>query len=132
VIVANPDYDKPGDPTSVTRIRKGESSQIAAAQPVNLSTNPDPTRGVLDGDRTENITFDPLANTAEEAKAISPMLPGATLLTGSMATENAIKQLFAPNILHIATHGFFLQDVPSVSFWATLATCYFPPTANST
>jgi hypothetical protein len=32
-----------------------------------------------------------------------------------MATENAIKQLFAPNILHIATHGFFLQDVPEVA-----------------
>jgi len=115
VIVANPDYDKPGDPTSVTRIRKGESSQIAAAQPVNISTNPDPTRGVLDGDRTQQIEFSPLANTAAEAKAISPMLPGATLLTGSMATENAIKQLFAPNILHIATHGFFLQDVPEVA-----------------
>jgi CHAT domain-containing protein len=40
VIVANPDYDKPGDPTSVTRISRGESSQIAAAQPVNLSTKP--------------------------------------------------------------------------------------------
>ena len=115
VIVANPDYDKPGDPASVAIIRRGEPSQIAAAQPVNISTKPAETRGVLDSDRTEQIEFSPLANTAAEAKAISPMLPGATLLTGSMATENAIKQLFAPNILHIATHGFFLQDVPEVA-----------------
>jgi tetratricopeptide (TPR) repeat protein len=115
VIVANPDYDKPGDPASVAIIRRGEPSQIAAAQPVNLSTKPAPTRGVFDSDRTQQIEFSPLANTAAEAKAISPMLPGAMLLTGSMATENAIKQLFAPNILHIATHGFFLQDVPEVA-----------------
>jgi CHAT domain-containing protein/lipopolysaccharide biosynthesis regulator YciM len=125
VIIANPDYDKPGDPTSVTRISRGESSQIAAAQPVNISTKPAQNRGVLDGDRIQQVEFSPLANTATEAKAISPMLPGATLLTGSMATENAIKQLFAPNILHIATHGFFLQDVPEVAppdFSGTLLT----------
>jgi hypothetical protein len=47
VIVANPDYDKPGDPASVAIIRRGEPSQIAAAQPVNLSTKPAETRGVL-------------------------------------------------------------------------------------
>jgi CHAT domain-containing protein len=115
VIVANPDYDKPGDPASVAIIRRGEPSQIAAAQPVNLSTKPAETRGVFDSDRTQQVEFSPLANTAAEAKAISPMLPGVTLLTGSMATENAIKQLQAPKILHIATHGFFLQDVPEVA-----------------
>ena len=43
------------------------------------------------------------------------MLPGATLFTGSQATENVIKQLQAPKILHIATHGFFLQNVPQVA-----------------
>jgi len=115
VIVANPDYENPGDPTSVAIITRGKPTQIAASQPVNLSTNPSQTRGVLDSGRAENTTFVPLDNTAAEAKAIAPMLPGATLLTGSMATENAIKQLLAPKILHIATHGFFLQDVPEVA-----------------
>jgi CHAT domain-containing protein/F0F1-type ATP synthase beta subunit len=115
VIVANPDYNKPGDPASVAIIRRGSSSQIAAAQPINLSTNPDPTRGVLDSDRAKNITFDSLDNTEKEANAIKPILPGATLLTGSQATENVIKQLQAPKILHIATHGFFFQDVPEVA-----------------
>jgi len=133
VIVANPDYDKPGDPASVAIIRRGEPSQIAAAQPVNLSTKPAETRGVLDGDRTQQIEFSPLANTAAEAKAISPMLPGATLLTGSQATENAIKQLLAPNILHIASHGFFLQDVPEVAppdFSGTILTSTRSATPN--
>jgi CHAT domain-containing protein/lipopolysaccharide biosynthesis regulator YciM len=115
VIVANPDYDKPGDPTSVAIISRGESSQIAAAQPINLSTKPAQTRGVLDSDRIQQLEFTALSYTEQEAKAISPMLPGATLLTGSQATENAIKQLQAPTILHIATHGFFLQDVPLVA-----------------
>jgi CHAT domain-containing protein len=50
-----------------------------------------------------------------EAEAIAPMLPGVTLLTGSQATENALKQLQSPKILHIATHGFFLNNVPLVA-----------------
>ncbi|MGB5963137.1 MAG: tetratricopeptide repeat protein [Coleofasciculaceae cyanobacterium] len=114
VIIANPDYQKPGDPASVAMIRKGESSQIAAAQPVNLSTKPSKTRGLFDN-FIQQIEWSPLPNTATEAQAIFPMLPGATLFTGSQATENVIKQLQAPTILHIATHGFFLQDVPQVA-----------------
>ncbi|HEY9711444.1 MAG TPA: CHAT domain-containing tetratricopeptide repeat protein, partial [Oculatellaceae cyanobacterium] len=113
VIVANPDYDKPGDPTSVAIISRGESSQIAAAQRVNLSAKPAQNRGLIDP--IQQVDFSPLPNTELEAKAIAPMLPGATLLTGSQATENVIKQLPAPKILHIATHGFFLQDVPLVA-----------------
>jgi CHAT domain-containing protein len=61
------------------------------------------------------------------------MLPGATLLTGSQATENAIKQLLAPNILHIASHGFFLQDVPEVAppdFSGTILTSTRSATPN--
>ena len=114
VIVANPDYDKPGDPTSVRIIARGESNPIAAAKPVNVSAQPAQTRGLFD-DLIQQVDFAPLPNTAKEAKAISSILPAATVLTGSMATENAIKQLQAPTILHIATHGFFLQDVPLVA-----------------
>ncbi len=108
VIVANPDYEKPGDPASVGIIARGESSQIADAQP-----KPSQTRGLIDP--IQQVDFNALPNTELEAKAIAPMLPGATLLTGSQATENVIKQLQAPKILHIATHGFFLQDVPLVA-----------------
>ena len=32
------------------------------------------------------------------------------MLTGARATKAALKQLDAPRILHIATHGFFLQE----------------------
>jgi CHAT domain-containing protein len=32
------------------------------------------------------------------------------LLTGSLATENALKAARSPALLHLATHGFFLED----------------------
>ena len=43
------------------------------------------------------------------------MLSEVTVLTESNATENAIKQVNAPEILHIATHGFFLEDLEEVA-----------------
>ncbi len=55
--------------------------------------------------------FTPLPATAEEAAALKTILPQATVLTGNRATEAALKQVRSPQILHIATHGFFLEDV---------------------
>jgi CHAT domain-containing protein len=57
-----------------------------------------------------SIYFAPLPGTALEATAIKSQFPEAKLLTGKMATESAVKQISAPSILHIATHGFFLAD----------------------
>ena len=51
--------------------------------------------------------FAPLAGTALEARAIQSRFPKATILTGREATEEALNQVVAPQILHIATHGFF-------------------------
>ncbi len=56
--------------------------------------------------------FGPLSNSAEEARKIKSMFPQAALLTGAQATKAALKQVAAPQILHIATHGFFLEDQP--------------------
>ncbi|MFM6589981.1 MAG: CHAT domain-containing protein [Microcystis panniformis] len=60
-------------------------------------------------DRSE-FTFPGLPGTEEEAKAIKNILRQATVLTGYKATENAVKQVKKPNILHIATHGFFKPE----------------------
>jgi CHAT domain-containing protein/Tfp pilus assembly protein PilF len=54
--------------------------------------------------------YDPLPNTALEAKEIARILTDARVLTEGEATEGALKQSSAPRILHIATHGFFLED----------------------
>jgi CHAT domain-containing protein len=56
------------------------------------------------------VYFAPLPETALEASAIKSQFPEAQLLTGMRASESAIKQIQAPSILHVATHGFFLED----------------------
>jgi CHAT domain-containing protein/tetratricopeptide (TPR) repeat protein len=52
----------------------------------------------------------PLPGTRQEAEAIQRLLPQARLLLGGDATKDALLQLEAPGILHIATHGFFRGD----------------------
>jgi CHAT domain-containing protein len=54
--------------------------------------------------------FDRLPGTAAEAQTLKRVLPDAAVLTGSAATETAAKGIHGPRILHIATHGFFLED----------------------
>ena len=54
--------------------------------------------------------FAPLAGTADEARSIKSLFPEALVLTGQQATKPALKRLEAPRVLHIATHGFFLDD----------------------
>ena len=89
VILANPDYEQ----------------AIAAG-----SAGARPARSV----DAASLTFNPLPGTATEAEAIAPLLPQASLYTQDKATETVLKQLNAPSILHIATHGFFLPDVAFV------------------
>ena len=58
----------------------------------------------------QQTSFTPLAATATEAQRIGALFPNAELRIGAAATEKAVKSLQPPRILHIATHGFFLQD----------------------
>lgn len=60
-------------------------------------------------------TFSPLPGTAGEAQALSAILPRVRVLTGAQATEGSLKLLSGPDILHVATHGFFLPDQPQAS-----------------
>ncbi len=57
------------------------------------------------------VYFRPLPGTAGEARRLKVILPQATLLTREQATEAAAKQVSGPSVLHIATHGFFLDDM---------------------
>ncbi|MBI4851749.1 MAG: tetratricopeptide repeat protein, partial [Acidobacteria bacterium] len=56
------------------------------------------------------LGFNRLASTELEAKAIKELFPDAELLLQQQANEEALNKLNAPLILHIATHGFFLQE----------------------
>ncbi|UQA55381.1 CHAT domain-containing tetratricopeptide repeat protein [Polyangium aurulentum] len=59
------------------------------------------------GNMVARTLFPPLPATGEEAKALGAILTGATIHTGARATKSAITQLHGPQILHVATHGFF-------------------------
>ena len=56
------------------------------------------------------IFFGPLPGATEEVRSLKELLPQATFFTKEQATKVALKSLSGPSILHIATHGFFLQD----------------------
>lgn len=62
---------------------------------------------------TRNLSetyFAPLRGTAQEANAIKTLFPETKMLTGRDADETSVKQLNAPRTLHLATHGFFLEN----------------------
>jgi CHAT domain-containing protein len=54
-----------------------------------------------------------LPGTAKEADALANTVTGSTVYRGARATETTIKAVHAPAVLHLATHGFFLEDTPS-------------------
>lgn len=97
LILANPDFgEMAGD---------GAPSKRGIGLP-SPSQQPD-----AKGFDFSQVYFSPLQGTAGEARNLKGILPRATLLTGGQATEAAVKAVSGPHILHIATHGFFLDDL---------------------
>jgi len=72
-------------------------------------------RSVTTARDLSEVYFAPLGGTAEEARSIQTRFPDTTMLLRAQATKAALKQIAAPRILHIATHGFFLSAGPTVS-----------------
>ncbi|MEM8613056.1 MAG: tetratricopeptide repeat protein [Cyanobacteria bacterium P01_H01_bin.105] len=93
VLIANPDY---------------EATNLAAAD--RVSNHSDNRSSKL----MANLRFAPLPGTAEEAEEITKRFPEFQLFTQSQATEEIVKQLESPWVLHLATHGFFFPNVCSV------------------
>jgi CHAT domain-containing protein/Tfp pilus assembly protein PilF len=69
-------------------------------------------QSVTTGSDRSNLYFAPLLGTEQEAKEIKSLFPETEVLLGELATEASLKRAVAPRILHIATHGFFLEDRP--------------------
>jgi CHAT domain-containing protein len=88
VVFANIDYDQ---------------QEIATASAMRGSEN----RRSAD---LASLQFGSLGNTLEEANKIKGIFPDTKIISGKQATEAVIKQLQAPSILHLATHGFFVPD----------------------
>jgi tetratricopeptide (TPR) repeat protein/CHAT domain-containing protein len=61
----------------------------------------------------ENRIFPALPGTGREVEAIADQLPDALVYSETNATEAVVKDHPQPNILHIATHGFFEASADS-------------------
>lgn len=60
------------------------------------------------------VQFSRLCGTRAEIERIKEALPKARVIEGAEATEEAVKALQSPHVLHLATHGFALPraDIP--------------------
>ena len=96
VIFADPLFGEPGAGVK----RSGPSA----------GTEPSPRRSVTTGADLSSVYFAPLAASGEEARAIKNLFPDSTLFTGVKATKTTLQRVAGPRMLHIASHGFFLQD----------------------
>jgi len=61
-------------------------------------------------DPAERHRWVPLPGTRREAEALQRFFPQAQIFVGPDATKGRLLRVSAPSILHIATHGFFLDD----------------------
>ncbi len=102
LVLANPLFGAPfadqttkTNPTSKTNSRRDKRQSLTARRDLT------------------GIYFAPLGGTAQEARSIQEIFPDATILTQAQATKSAVKQAIAPSILHLATHGFFLENSDS-------------------
>ncbi len=100
LLVADPSFGEPG----------GSLIAEAARTKGKLATSITARRSVTTGEDLSTVYFAPLGGTALEASTIKSLFPEAQVLTGQQATKAALKQVEAPRLLHIATHGFFLLD----------------------
>ncbi len=55
--------------------------------------------------------FAPISGTLNEARSIHKYFPEMIFASGTQATESLLRETAAPELLHIATHGFFLEDI---------------------
>ncbi|MBD2772335.1 CHAT domain-containing tetratricopeptide repeat protein, partial [Iningainema tapete] len=78
---------------------------------ITAATTDRPNNHNLRSTDLASLKFGALAATTEEAQKIKAIFPNTKVLLGKQATETAIKKLSTPSILHLATHGFFFQDI---------------------
>jgi CHAT domain-containing protein len=103
LVIANPLFGEP----QPDLIAKGGSPNV------NTSSSVSRRRSVTIGADLETVYFAPLPGTAMEARTIQSLFPDTRLLSGAQASKASLKLVDAPKILHFATHGFFLRDLPA-------------------
>jgi CHAT domain-containing protein len=100
MVIADPAFGEPG------------FTELARAEPPRLGPRAATTkrRSITTAQDLSGVYFAPLTGTAREARAIQALFPETQVFTGARASKSVIRQIDAPSVLHIATHGFFLQD----------------------
>lgn len=88
IVIANPEYGS-AQGAGAGNGARGEASTVA----VDLG----------------RVRFSALPGTAQEASSLASVFPDAKVTTGAEATESRIKGLRGPKVLHVATHGFFID-----------------------
>ena len=80
-----------------------------------LAGNPQYDLG-FDWDRMKDMPLPPLPGTEKEVKKVNEILRAkgwkTTLFLKEQATEEKIRGVRRPRLLHLATHGYFLPDIP--------------------
>ena len=98
MIFADPLYDL----TVTGQPRPTDSQKIDS--PVESNTNKRRSKDFT------ALNYRPLLGTAAEGAALNKLFPDASVLMQEHATEAVLKRVHRPSFLHIATHGFFLND----------------------
>jgi CHAT domain-containing protein len=104
LIVAHPDFGDPSLPASASRVLEHATAERRVAE---------------------------LPGTRREAQRVRALLPGATVLIRTATTEQAVKGLLAPSLLHVPTHGSFLGDIAAVTLAGTDAVYLESPLLRS-
>ena len=102
LLIANPLFGEPGE----TLVAQASSPRATARQL---------RRSITTAANLSQVYFAPLPATGREARSIQALFPSSQVFTGASASKKNLKQINAPSILHIATHGFFLQDPSSAA-----------------
>jgi CHAT domain-containing protein/Tfp pilus assembly protein PilF len=98
LVVAAPDFGG-GGRVKESRLKRRQKDALAGG-----------VKGESARYAVKDLYFPSLPDAAQEGEALRSLLPGATLLTKRQATKAALSQMRSPRLLHIATHGFFLED----------------------
>jgi CHAT domain-containing protein/tetratricopeptide (TPR) repeat protein len=100
LLMGDPDFDV-----------KTEKKASVAAKTAEYEIRPETIakRSVL----IRDLRFDRLPGTREEVRSIQSLLGAdrVEIYTGPDATEEVLRIMKTPRVLHLATHGFFLKDI---------------------
>jgi CHAT domain-containing protein/Tfp pilus assembly protein PilF len=105
VVLADPEFASPTAPAPAAPAAPALAERSASLERFFSSLRSD----------LADQPWEALPGTRKEAETIQRLLPHAQLLLGPSATKHALLTLEAPGILHIATHGFFLEDAAAAS-----------------